>query len=79
MFFVFGRAIRSVAALELNRGVLDAEAIVQLVRDLFQQLIVELRLALHDVRGAGGFRRAQAPDVEMMDFGDAGELLEKIL
>src|SRR5450432_1709581 len=41
---VFGRAIRSVAALELNGGVLDPEAIVQLMRDLFEQLIIELRL-----------------------------------
>jgi len=62
---VFGRAIRPVATLELNRGVLDAETLMQFMRDLFEQVVVELRLALHDVRGAGGLGGAQAPDVEM--------------
>src|SRR5450755_4384857 len=76
---VFGRAIRSVAALELNGGVLDSETVVQFVRDLFEQLIVELWLALHHVGGAGGLGRTQSPDVEVMDFGDAGKLLEENL
>ena len=75
--FVFGRAIRSVAAFELNRGVLDPEALVQFMRDRLEQLIVELRFAFHDMRGAGRLGRAQAPDVEVMDLGDAGQLFEK--
>jgi hypothetical protein len=33
--FVLGRAIGTVAAFKLNRGVLDPEALVQLVRDFF--------------------------------------------
>src|SRR5678815_2691355 len=76
---MFGRAIGARGALKLDRGMLDPEAFVQFMRDRLEQLVIQLWLALHDMGGAGRLGRAQAPNMEVMDLGDAGKLLEEIL
>src|SRR5207247_11435025 len=56
----------------------DAEAIVQLILDPSQKRIVDLSIWLYEMRCKRDLRRAHGPNVEIMDFGNPGQVGEII-
>src|SRR3954468_5127405 len=56
---------------DLQGGVLDPESLVQDVLELAADAVAVLASADEHVRGEGGKARADLPDVEVMDVGDA--------
>src|SRR6266851_1165426 len=62
---------RGMADLELKGRVLDPEALVQLAARLCGQFIVDRRARADEMNRQRRFRRAHAPDMEIVDLGDA--------
>src|SRR5258708_23542232 len=62
---------RGMAGLELKGRVLDPEALVQLPARLRRQFVVDRRARADEMNRQRRFRRAHAPDMQIVDLGDA--------
>src|SRR3954464_10328579 len=60
-----------VAALDLQRRMIDAEALVQLAHEPVDEDVVVLVARAHEVRGHRDLAGAQRPDVQVMHRGDS--------
>ena len=63
--------VAGTAVLDLERGVVDAEFVVQVVRQQIDEGIVIVVAGTHQVRGHGDLAGAQRPDMEVVDGNDA--------
>src|SRR6266446_2803640 len=61
-----------VGELDLDCRVVDAEAMVKLLRDAVEQRIAGVTVRHHQMAGQRRLRRAHAPDVQIMQSSDAG-------
>ena len=55
-------------AFHLDRRVVDAEAVVQFVRQLLQEAVAGVAPGHHEMRGEGHFGGAHRPNVKVMHF-----------
>ena len=63
--------MEAVAGFDLDGGVGDVEAIVKLVRDLVEPVVVDLGGGADEVNGESRFGGAEGPDVQIVNGGDA--------
>jgi hypothetical protein len=69
----WGKMAAPAILLDLDRRVPDAEPLPQVVRDRLQEVVVHSGAGTDDVGGERRMGCAQAPDVQVVDRGDAGK------
>src|SRR6184192_1831106 len=62
-----------VSSFDLERGMFDAEPLVQLVSDALQKRVLVRRVRHHQMCRQGHVGRAQSPNVQIVDFADSGK------
>jgi muconolactone delta-isomerase len=64
--------------LDLQGRVPDAEMVFQLPLGLRQEAVTRMPARHHEMRREGRFRGAHGPDMQVMDAGDARQILESL-
>src|ERR1051325_3051460 len=74
---VRGKPTRVHARLDLDGGMLDAEAVLEGLAGFGEEVVVEAGVRPHQVHGERGLGRAHRPDVQVVHLGDARQAGEK--
>ena len=60
----------ALASFDLNRRMMDAEAILEFVGSIHQEAVAGLVAVAHEMNRQRRFRRAHGPDVQIMNAGN---------